>query len=317
MSGRRQDISRKTGRRLFTVLDRVILGYLIAFIVGLLLLGRGNPSWLPVVITHLGILAAVVWIIVRWRDRTTGLTGLLRQLYPILLYPFFYNQAKHTTHWVHQGFMDHQVVAMERAVFGVDPNVWIQPVQTALVNEWMMAGYFAYYLLLLILVLPFHVSGRTMDVRRILTATTITFVISYVGFALYPVEGPRYYLSLQFAQGLSGWAFVPLVNWIIAGAAFHGGCMPSSHAAVALVVLLWARRTRPGLARWLAPLVFTLFLATVWGRFHYVTDVVVGWAVGLIGFALADWLCKAEDSVPVPGMVEKRPASAIGLEAAA
>lgn len=317
MSGRHQDISPKIGRRRFTVLDRITLGYFVAFILGLLLLGRGNPSWVPVVATHVGVLAVAVFIVLRWNDCTTGVRGFLRQLYPVLLYPFFYNQAQHATHWVHAGFMDHQVVALERAVFGVDPNVWIQPVQTALVNEWMMAGYFAYYMLLLILILPFHFSGRTMDVRRILTATTITFVISYVGFALYPVEGPRFYLAEQFAHGLSGWVFVPLVNWIIAGAAFHGGCMPSSHAAVALVVLLWARRTRPGLARWLAPLVFTLFFATVWGRFHYVTDVVVGWVVGFIGFALADRLCKAEDSVPVPGVVEQRPAPTVGLEAAA
>lgn len=317
MDGLRYDISRATGWRRFTVLDRVILGYITAFIVGLLLLGRGNPSWLPVAIMHLGVLAAVVWIIVRWHDRTTGLPGLLRQLYPVLLYPFFYNQAQHATHWVHPGFMDHQVVALERAIFGVDPSVWIQPAQVSWVNEWMMAGYFAYYLLLLVLILPFHFSGRTMDVRRILTATTITFVISYVGFALYPVEGPRFYLAEQFAHGLSGWVFVPLVNGIIAAAAFHGGCMPSSHVAVSLVVLLWARRTRPGLARWLAPLVFTLFAATVWGRFHYVSDVVVGWAVGLLGFTLADWLCKAEDSVVMPDVAEKRPAQAVGLEAAA
>jgi membrane-associated phospholipid phosphatase len=317
MSGRHQDISRTTDRRRFTVLDRITLGYIITFILGLLLLGRGNPSWLPVVAMHVGILAVAVFIILRWNDCTTGLRGFLRQLYPGLLYPFFYNQAEHATHWVHPAFLDHQVVALERAVFGVDPNVWIQPVQAAPVNEWMMAGYFAYYLLVPILVLPLHFSGRTLDVRRILTATTITFVISYVGFALYPVEGPRFYLAEQFAHGLSGWAFVPLVNWIIAGAAFHGGCMPSSHAAVALVVLLWARRTRPGLARWLAPLVFTLFFATVWGRFHYVTDVVIGWVVGFIGFALADRLCKMEGAASVPDAMPKQAAPPARFEAAA
>jgi membrane-associated phospholipid phosphatase len=30
-------------------------------------------------------------------------------------------------------------------------------------------------------------------------------------------------------------------------------------------------------------LVATLFCATVWGHFHYVSDVVVGWPVGMLG----------------------------------
>ena len=64
--------------------------------------------------------------------------------------------------------------------------------------------------------------------------------------------------------------------------------MPSSHTAVALVVLFYARRTQPRLAIWLAPFVFTLVVATFWGRFHYLSDTVIGVLVGFAAILLVE-----------------------------
>jgi len=126
------------------------------------------------------------------------------------------------------------------------------------------------------------------DLRAMLYATTTAFVISYAGFILFPAEGPRYFLADRFDGPLSGWLFVPLVRQIIDAGAIHGGCMPSSHVAVALVTLLWARRSLPRLGMVLTPFVFVLLFATAWGRFHYVSDAIVGVLVGL----LAMWLTR-------------------------
>jgi membrane-associated phospholipid phosphatase len=277
-------------RENLTLLDRLVIGYLLVFSVCLIIAGRGDPGWFARLIVNLALVAAALAMIRWWSGRTRGVSGFLRQLYPGLLYPFFYRQMQVAVHWLIPRFLDHQVVSVERAMFGVDPNIWIQPVQTPLLNEWMMAGYFAYFFLIPIVILPLHFRHRHDEAHRLLTATTIAFLISYVGFVLYPVEGPRFFLADRLNTPLSGWLFVPLVNWIITGGAIHGGCMPSSHTAVALVVLIWARRTQPRLAAWLAPFVFTLFAATVWGRFHYLSDMVIGWMVGLAAVYLADRL---------------------------
>jgi membrane-associated phospholipid phosphatase len=296
--GQRLSNGAKTGiQRHITKLDSITMGYIVAFIFGVLIFGRSQSTWLQTVLTNCAILAAIVGMIWRWGDHKQGVTGLFRNLYPAMLYPIFYAQMQGAVHWVMPGFLDSQLVAFEQSIFGAAPNIWLTQIQSPMLNEWMMLGYFTYYLLIPFVALLLHFKGRDGDSRRMLTATTIAFVISYIGFVIYPIEGPRYFLTDQFAGPLEGWVFVPLVNWIIAGGAIHGGCMPSSHTAVALVLLVWARRTSHKLSVWMAPFVFTLFVATVWGRFHYVTDVLVGWLVGAVGLYVADWLDSPETIV--------------------
>jgi membrane-associated phospholipid phosphatase len=272
-------------------LDRITGGYIIIFALGLLVFGWRIPSTKYLVPVHVALLAAISWMVVNWKDRTRGTSGFLRHLYPAILYTFFYCETAVALHWIFPGFFDAQIIAMERAVLGVDLNVWLIPFQSSFLNEWMMLAYFSYYFVIPALALTLYFQGRTRELHDFLTAVTIAFVISYAGFVLYPIAGPRYFLAEHFDGPLSGRYFVPLVNWIIASAAIHGGCMPSSHVAVALVVLVWAYRTNRRLAYVMMPFVATLFFATVWGRFHYLSDVVVGWFVGVIGLRLAARWC--------------------------
>jgi len=280
-------------RRRSRPLDRITCGYIIAFSMGLVLLARHQPSTKYLLMAHAGLLFGIAWMVVHGNDRTRGVAGFLRHLYPAILYTFFYCEIAVALHWVFNGFFDAQIVAVERAILGVDLNIWLIPAQHALLNEWMMLGYFSYYFVIPTLALTLYFQRRTGELHDFLAAVTVTFVISYAGFILYPVAGPRYFLAESFGGPIPGWCFVPLVNWIIASAAIHGGCMPSSHVAVALVVLVWACRTNRRLAVVMIPFIITLFFATVWGRFHYFSDVVVGWLVGAVGLRLAAWWCAA------------------------
>jgi hypothetical protein len=267
-------------------LDRVTVGYMLAFAVALVLLGRESPSWVSLFVTHIvlsGVIACVIWF---WHDRTVGVAGFIRLLYPVLLYSLFYRELEIADHWIVPGFLDQHVVAFERAIFGVDPNIWIISAQTSWANEIMMLGYFSYYFLIPIVALPLFLRQQIGDLFGLLFGTTVAFVISYIGFVVFPVEGPRYFFADQFPGPLSGWIFVPAVQYVIANGAIHGGCMPSSHVAVALVTLFWARRAIPTLGRVLTPFVFVLIIATAWGRFHYVTDAFVGIIVGVGALAL-------------------------------
>jgi hypothetical protein len=268
-------------------LDMITMGYITLFGLGIIIFGRDHESWKTLLTVHLALLCGSAWMVVNWHDRERGLSGFLRQLYPPLLYAFFYTETRVAILWIIPAYQDARLLAFERMIFGADLNSWLIPFQKALINEWMMMGYFSYYLLVPLVALPLFFQHRIVELNRFLTAATLTFVISYFGFILYPVEGPRYFLAGQFTEPLSGYLFVPLVRWIIANGAVHGGCMPSSHVAVAWVALYWAYRTQRRLAIVLTPLVGTLFIATVWGRFHYISDVAVGWPVGMLGLWLA------------------------------
>lgn len=288
-SDERETILTRTWR-LARPLDRLTGGYIVVFAAGILVFGRHKPSAIYLLAIHAGLLCAIGGMVARWDDRR-GWRGFLRHMYPAVLYTFFYCETAVSLHWLFPEFFDAQLLSIERAIFGTDLNVWLVPAQHAWLNEWMMLGYFSYYLIIPTMALTLYFQDRRRELHDFLTAVTFAFVISYAGFVLYPIAGPRYFLASHFNGPLEGWIFVPLVNWIIASAAIYGGCMPSSHVAVALVVLIWAYRTNRRLAIFMTPFIVTLFFATVWGRFHYLSDVIAGSLVGLAGLKLAAWRC--------------------------
>ena len=118
---------------------------------------------------------------------------------------------------------------------------------------------------------------------------SIGFYVSYLTFILIPVEGPHQTLVHLEGKELAGPVFTPFAKWLIAQYGIHGGCIPSSHVAVAFATLILAFRFYREVGYILAPFVITLCIGTFWGRFHYVTDMVTGLMVG--GFAV--WVADA------------------------
>jgi len=77
----------------------------------------------------------------------------------------------------------------------------------------------------------------------------------------------------------------------------HGGCMPSSHCAVAFVVLVMAYRYHKILFAILAPIIISMFISTIYGRFHYFSDVAVGILIGIFSIWLCDRIYPAGDKI--------------------
>ena len=119
-------------------------------------------------------------------------------------------------------------------------------------------------------------------------ASAVAFYISYLGLIFIPVEGPRYALSHLYEIPIRGFIFVPLAQWIVKVGGLHGGCMPSSHVAVAWVVLIFSYKYVRKLFYFLGPLIISLFIGTVWGRFHYLSDVIAGILVGVISIMVVN-----------------------------
>ena len=286
-----------------TALDRLTAGYVLAFALALATFGRASEAWPMLFLAHLVIFVLIGCVIWYWHDRRNGFAGFIRNLYPLILYSLFYSELETADFWVFSTFQDQHLVAFEQSLFGVVPNIWIIPAQSAWANEIMMAGYFSYYFLMPVVSLLLFFRRRIDELRGMLYAITAAFVMSYLGFVLFPVEGPRYFLADQFPAPLAGWLFVPLVRFVIDNGAIHGGCMPSSHVAVALVTLFWARRSLPRLGAVLIPVVFVLILGTAWGRFHYVTDIFAGIIVGAAALTLTGFWREAKLPSHSPAIV--------------
>jgi membrane-associated phospholipid phosphatase len=266
--------------------DTAFVIYLVAVAVLVTWYHQGVERWWTYVLTH----SLGACLIVPWLRFSTGhnhpVIKFFRYWYIPVVLGFFYEQIDGFVLGVHGMYLDHFITGFEKALLGVHPSVWLERVASRPLTEIMKFFYNSYYWLGPLLGISLYYKGDLIPFRRTIFSTSTAFFISYIGFVLFPVEGPRYVLSNLYKGPLEGYVVTALQDYIMEVGDIHGGCMPSSHVAVALVVLLLAWVYRKRMAAWMTPFVTMLCISTVYNRYHYVSDVVAGILVGLFCFWL-------------------------------
>ena len=265
--------------------DSIVMVYCLLMTSLILVFGRPLTEYLDELSFYVGT-ALLAFVLPRVLDeRASRIQGFFRLLYPALLLWPFYTMTQGTIFLIFDRFFDSNLSAFEVSIFGFDPSLMFDSRGlNVIVTEILSLCYFSYYFMMPAFLLPVFLKRDYQVIKESLAAICLTFFISYVLFSLYPVEGPRWYLADQYQHTLEGPVFRQLVNFVIHTAAVHGGCMPSSHTGVALVILLYCFKFYRKAAWILLPFVIGLAAGTVWGRFHYVSDVVVGAGIGVAAF---------------------------------
>ena len=280
------DNHRQPSWKLYPV-DWMVIGYSLLMVVIIALLGRPLTHYADEIVFY-AAMATLALLIVRYVDETNGRWhAFLRLLYPAMMITFFYRATGGQIFLLFDRFFDYQVVAWEQSLLGMEPTLFIDKY---LLNTWsteiLSFCYFCYYLMFPCFLIALFLRREHRIIREFLAAAGLTFFVSYLLFWLYPVEGPRWHFADQYLHGIEGPVFRPLVEFVINNAAVRGGAIPSSHTGVALIVMLFCFRYYRRVGWLLLPVVVGLAAGTVWGRFHYLSDVILGAAIG----ALAVWL---------------------------
>lgn len=273
--------------------DQALFGYLGFLSVSILLFYERLPNWGWFLVFHVAVAGLVLLLAAAWKTGANGWRGLLRWGYPILLCTFLYEETGYLVHLFSGHWFDPDVIDFEYRLLGTIPSVWLAERARPWLTETVMAGYFSYYFIIPLGALILWAKRKTEDFEQMALSVCIGFFISYAGFLLYPVEGPRYHMPHLHPPPVEGPFFYKLVQFVIDKGAIHGGCMPSSHVAVAVLVLI---SLYSGARNWfwaLLPLVTGLAVGTVYGRFHYVSDVAAGLAITPFAFQLASWWLKS------------------------
>ena len=267
----------------FYPFDWLIVGYSSLMLVVIWLLGRPLRAYYDEIVFYASMVALVL-LIARYVDERQGrVSALIRIAYPALLFAFFYRITGGLMFLVFDRFYDRQLTSFERLIFGLNPTLYIdRHWLNTWANEVFSFCYMAYYFMIPVFVLVLFVKKHHGTIKSFFTAVCLTFFLSYVLFFLYPIEGPRWHFAAQYVNEIESPLFRELVEVIIDKGAVRGGCMPSSHFGVALVIMMYCFRYYRKAGWPLLPINVGLAIGTVWGRFHYVSDVVAG---GLLGLA--------------------------------
>lgn len=269
--------------------DRLTLAYLV-FSTTLILVCRQNiPRWNLLLPVHFGLIAMVFGLTFA-RMREVPLLRLVSYWYPPLLFLFFFEEIGLTVHAIFPGWFDKYLIEADRLLFGVHPTVWIEQFSSYWLNEYMQLVYTSYFLLTIGFGGYLWAQKRFDDFAVFIGSTCVAYYLSYVIFVLFPIESPYHTLHHLQQVELTGGPFTAFINLIEKHGRVHGGAFPSTHVAGSMVVLFSAYRFAKPIGYALTPLVLSICVATVFGRYHYAVDVFAGIFVAGLGCWIGAWL---------------------------
>jgi hypothetical protein len=290
------------GRVELRAADGVILASLAVF--SLLAVGgrAAVEGWPLLVARNLCVSAAVlISAAVTPRIRRPLLAFLLRTATVTLSYAYLFSAVAGLQLIFHGRFRDDLVLAFEARLFGVQPTLWMERFITPSLTEWMMFCYVIYVPLYPVLCAILWVKRGEAAAEEYFFTLGLANVLCDAGFILFPVASPMYWMPDRYRVPLHGWVFTWAGELIRTRAHYAGGSLPSPHAAAATVmwVMAW-KHHRPTF--WvLTPVILSLYVSTFYGRYHYVTDAILGIATAGLAVIVAPPLQRVWDRLAGAG----------------
>ncbi len=258
--------------------DNLVVAYLLVT-AGLVMVHLSLlPGWQTYLAAH--ILAAGAIFSLRFlRRRLPPVLEFLRNWYPIIAFPFLYKEVAVFAAAFGNWGLTEPIRALETALFGGQPSIYLSELLPYVaLSEFAHFCYLSHVLLLPSFAGIWYHTRRETAFRELIFLVSVTLTTSYLFFILFPVDSP-FYLSEPPGKPLAGHFFYELVHFVSDRGGARGGAFPSTHVSITSVIWLVAWHQQRKLAYWLTPIALGLVFATVYGRFHYVLDVMAGLAL--------------------------------------
>jgi membrane-associated phospholipid phosphatase len=206
----------------------------------------------------------------------------LNQFSPILFIVLIYESLGDLIQYL-QPDIDPWLIKIDLFLFGLHPTLWMEQWIAPWFTDLLSLAYVSYYFLPVILIATLYLKNRMVEFDESLFILAFGYYLSFIGYILFPAIGPRFTLTSLYSVPLEG-SFI--TDWVrdVLNALEHNkrDCMPSGHTQIVLMVLSLAHRYEKVLFYVFLPIICGLLLSTVYLRYHYVFDLIVGllFAVG-------------------------------------
>jgi membrane-associated phospholipid phosphatase len=232
-----------------------------------------------------------------WRPRAVW--RFVRCWYPLPLYIGFFEELRGLVHLVFPGWFDASLLRFDFWLCGAQPAVWMSQFARPGLNDFMQFSYMTYFVYLVLLPALLYARREMRAFWTVMTSTALAHYTVYLIAVVFPIESPHFSLAHAPMAPLTGGFPTTLIEVIETYGRVHGAAFPSAHVAGSMVAILCAWRYR----RWLfwvtLPFFVSMMVATVYGRYHYVADVLAGMLVGAAGYAVGLALMRLPAAVPV------------------
>ncbi len=226
---------------------------------------------------------------------------IVRDWFPFLIIlMMYYSLWGGATHVLVTHDRDAALIAWDQRLFGCQISLLLQKIVSPPLTEWMDFAY-AFHLFNIPIVACFiYLRRPRARFREMMLGLIVISFIGLLGYILVPAVGPMYTLRNQYTVGLE----TPLTVFnremaFMDFARVRRDVFPSLHVGISFVVWLYAWRNSKRLFWILMPLILSLWFSTVYLRYHYLIDCVVGFILAPLSYLLANALYRRWGEIPV------------------
>ncbi|MGB9605129.1 MAG: phosphatase PAP2 family protein [Bryobacteraceae bacterium] len=257
--------------------DSLFAGYLTLTLL-LVLWAHGRlPSAGLLALWHIAGVAGIV-VLARseaWRQK--GTMRVIRHWYPLLYIAACYREMALLIPAIRRAEYDAVMARVELALWGTYPTVWLERLYHPWLTELLQVTYTLFFAAIVLVGGLLWRRHRSEEFRYYAFVVSLGFLLSFLGYFLVPVRGPRFLLAGLHRAPLQGvWLFAPLrhgLDWL---ESVHYDCFPSGHVALTLIAWWGANRLSPAWGRLYAFYTAVVVFSTVYLRYHYTVDLPAG-----------------------------------------
>jgi membrane-associated phospholipid phosphatase len=233
------------------------------------------------------IVALLTIIRITGKTRNT-LFLTLRNWLPLFWCLFAYMNMRDLIPSINPVDIDVFLIKIDYVMFRVHPSVFLQKIVSPYLDDWMHFSYITYYLFPPLLAIILYWKKEYLAFRNLLLAFTLACFVGYLSYITFPAVGPRFSLASYYNVELKGKFITSFIRPTLDSLEpTKRDCFPSLHVAMVALVLWYAFKYKKKLFYVLLPFGFSLFFSTVYTRYHYVIDVLVGIVLSIICYYLA------------------------------
>ena len=243
-------------------------------------MGQGTGS-AALLVGQLAVIAAAIFS-VRRRSRFWRVVG---DWLPLIALPLLYWELPWATVGSARDY-DGIVQRWDLALFGSEPaRTMAAALPSRPLSEILHLAYLLYYAIIYLPPAMLYAREPRRGYYETVLALTVTVVISFAAFSLFPVAGPRFLWGAPV--GVPNGPIRSLTLLVLEHGSARGTAFPSSHVAIALAESLSMLRWRRGPGWWVLGTTVLLAVGAVYGGFHYAADILAGIAVGTGAWSLS------------------------------
>lgn len=209
---------------------------------------------------------------------------------PLLCLPILHQETELLTSAFRMVSFDEAFIRFEHRYFP-----WIMRfhkenrVKHPFISEYLHLCYLSFYLIIFGIPLFFYLQHNLPQFYASTFAILWLFFSCFLTHSVIPVHGPRNIFEKIKDKRSQGY-FFRIVHKVLAEGSTAGTAFPSGHTGLGILTLLISWHFNRPLFYFTLPIIIGLVISTVYGRFHYLTDVIFGTIYALIAFCVMQYV---------------------------